>query len=119
MQYVWKVFLWSAEDKVIMEDLSELKNIGHNLLEEYILLDYSHRSHQQRIQYAYKKLSIKTGKNPHFSSMVNRAQVLKAIDALQHMVQKRMKKREFFGIDKIRYAPNLMQIQKRSYPQVV
>jgi hypothetical protein len=97
-----------------MEELKTLKNEGHVLLENYIKLDYSHRTEQQKIDYAYTKLSIKTGRNPHFSTMDTHVEVKNAISNLKKMIERRIKRRKHYGIDKVKFAPNLRELQRNT-----
>jgi hypothetical protein len=92
--------------------LQTLKNNGHELLEEYISLDRTYRTAKQKRDYAYRKLSGKVNGQSHFSKMTEVKHVISANAALRKMIKKRKSNNEFWGIDKVKFAPNLMELQR-------
>ncbi len=66
--------------------IDQLKAQGHELLEEYIDL----MSGKDRRRRAYYELQARTnGRNPHFSNMKNKDEVMLAIGTLKKMIFKK------------------------------
>ena len=100
-----------------MNNLQELKQKGHDLLDEYVSLDKSFRTPKERIKHAYDKLNFRLSKidkeHPnHFAMMKTEKEVETAIIKLESMIIRRKKKNEYMGFDKIQFAPNLKELQK-------
>ena len=95
-----------------MNQLQFLKNEGHKLLDEYIALD-THRGKKEKT-HAYRKLETKLKQHhkAHFAMMTTEAEVLHAISRLNDMIKKRKNKLEMLGFGKIKFAPNIREIQK-------
>lgn len=98
----------------MINTLLELKNEGHKLLDEYIMLDLHRGSIKAERIHAYAKLSTKLNRNPHFSSMKTEEEVKEAIQKLKRMIKMRIKKFKYRGIDKIEVAPNVMELQRKA-----
>jgi len=98
--------------------LRELKRKGHDLLDEYISLDKSFRTPKEKIRHAYDKLDFRLSKidkeHPsHFGMMTNEKEAREAITKLESMIIRRKKKNEVRGLDKVKVAPNLMELQRK------
>ena len=96
-------------------DILQLKERGHRLLDEYIDLGVKYRMHgtrKQEMEHAYRKLGMKLDSNPHFSSMKDSQQVMRAVLKLQRMIKMRHKKIRYRGLDKNVIAPNVKELQK-------
>lgn len=94
------------------KQLNLLKQLGHELLDEYIALD-TYRGEQAERRHAYSKLStkLKTHYNAHFSMMNTPEEVKEAITKLRKMIKKRRHKIKVLGYDKRVFAPNLQELQ--------
>lgn len=99
-----------------MSSLRELKNIGHQLLDEYIALKNNYRKDKTERKKAYEKLEkkLKMHHNSHFSMMHTEEEVLHANAKLREMIQKRRNKIENLGWDKVVVAPNVRELQKQA-----
>lgn len=100
----------------MIENLAHLKNIGHKLLDEYIALDIT-KGHQAEKLHAYRELAKKLkweNSSAHFGRMTTSKEVLEAIRKLERMIKKRKNRIEFYGSDKIVFAPNVRELQKQA-----
>ena len=71
--------------------IADLKNLGHKLLNEYIMLDEK-RKGRNAVEHAYKKLGTKLNSMygmHHFGKMKNRKEVVNAIVRLRRMIDAR------------------------------
>lgn len=90
-----------------------LKDIGHQLLDEYVVLNPSNNSSGKERRYAYMRLAHKLHiKNAHFSMMNTEEEVENAIVKLKIMIKHRKKKIERLGISQKKFAANLAELQK-------
>ena len=100
-----------------MEDpqmIRQLKHLGHILLDEYVFLD-TYMGQKAERRHAYEKLAKKLKKDEywaHFARMNNEDELIEAIRKLRQMIKKRKEKLKWLGKDKIKYAPNLYELQK-------
>ena len=77
--------------------LAELKEAGHDLLNQYAAMD-DKRTGKEAISHAYEKLGSKLGTmygKHHFSQMYNRKEIVMAISRLRKMILQRKKKIDF------------------------
>ncbi len=93
--------------------LWELKNIGHNLFDEYVALCIAMGLPMTRKR-AYLILEKRLGhkQSAHYSSMATREEILRANNALRSMILKQI------NLDKkkvtVHFAPNLKEIQQQA-----
>lgn len=92
-----------------------LKQIGHELLEEYILLDMRRQGKEAR-NHAYEKLEKKLGENKsgHFSMMTTEDEVRRANSQLKKLIKRRRYKNQYYEshINKDEIAPNVIELQR-------
>lgn len=96
-------------------NIAYLKNIGHQLLEEYISLNpYPTENITKQRTNTYRRLEkqLKNKQEAHFSLMTSEEEILHANRILRDMIKKRIAKWEIKN--KSKFAPNLMQLQKRA-----
>jgi hypothetical protein len=68
--------------------IEQLKQTGHDLIEEYMTYLNHHPTKSKRVQ-AYEHLSEKMrGKNPHFSNMKEKNEVMLAIGSMKKLIFK-------------------------------
>ena len=93
-----------------MSNLFFLKQIGHNLLDEYVSLDLC-KNKKMIKKKAYEDLGKKIKKefSAHFGMMTTEKEVLEANKKLRNMILKRRKKMFL-----IQFAPDLMNLQKQA-----
>lgn len=97
-------------------NIEVLKQIGHDLLEEYISLYHGRLSYKTEKKLAYTRLEkqLIRSHNSHFSLMTSKREVFDANDVLRAMVLKRRKDNEKSGVLKVKLAPNLKELQKQA-----
>lgn len=96
--------------------LSKLKARGHKLLDEYILLRFGKFTRTNRTR-AYQRLAggiEKKKRLAHFREMRTEEDVIKAIQALERMIENRKKKSRFVDeyADKEQVKKELERIKK-------
>lgn len=96
-----------------MSEIHYFKDIGHQLMEEYISLNPFLGDKKDRTA-AYENLQKRLRKkhNAHFAMMTTFREVMDANDQLRKMIKERRKKIKLLGYDKRVYAPNLAELQK-------
>ena len=98
------------------KNLKELKQFGHSLLEEYVAL-YRGKLSQKKIRNeAYKTIEKKLVhfQHSHFSLISSEEEAKEVINILRHMILKREKANQHLGVDKIKFAPNVQELQRRA-----
>lgn len=94
-----------------MNNLFFLKQIGHDLLEEYISLDLNkNKKFAKKKAYDYLGKKLRKEYTAHFSMMTTEQEVLKANNILRNMIGERRRKME--RESKIQIAPNLRELQR-------
>ncbi len=94
--------------------IGQLKHLGHKFLDEYILMDLFRGSIKAEKNHAYRKLStkVKDGNLVHFGQMKTKEECIEAIKKLRQMIKNRKRKIKWLGKDKVKFAPNIMELQK-------
>lgn len=69
--------------------IEQLKQLGHELIEEHMLLVPHHKTKSKRVQ-TYEELErCMNGKTPHFGNMKTKAEVMNAIGTLKKMIARK------------------------------
>ena len=77
--------------------IADLKNLGHELLNEYIMLDEK-RKGRNAVEHAYKKLGTELNSMygmHHFGKMKSRGEIVTAISRLRKMIDNRKRNNQW------------------------
>lgn len=98
-----------------MKRINFLKQLGHELLEEFIALDIASKSNDKtKRNNAYTKLQehLHSSHYAHYSMMTTEPEVWEANNTLKKLIAERKAKIYKLGLDKVVIAPNVQELQK-------